>query len=307
MKQTTFEEFVNLRGAARSHRSVAIMADLLTPSRPSSRSPSTPTTRSCSRASKAESVGRYRSWGRIRFHPARTQRRHVHRAGVRTQRDELRDRRPAHVDGEFQSPFVPDLPRFTGGRRLSTTTRSGSSRPFGSTSPRPIATRRLHDLRHGPAFDHVKHDSGDRQRALRPGEDLRAFTTSRAPRSTFERELERTCRAPAGPPRPNSRSRPTRRGSFEDGVRRIQADIAAGEVSGGSLAALRRRCRRIALRFIALRRNPAQVHVLHSRMGRDAIRSVCRRNVAARDATNASDRWHRRRGSNPDEDQRLAE
>ena len=219
---------------------------------------------------------------------------------------------------EFQAPFVPDLPRFTGGAvgYLDYDTAEWFEPAVRLSSPptdRDQAGFMVFDT--VLAFDHVKHRILAIANArLRPGADLRSLYDFACAKIDFlERELERNL------------SRPERRQSsglkvsanhtreaFEGAVTRIQEDIAAGEVFQAVISH-RFDTSTDASPFDvyrALRHINPSPYMFFLRMGQDAIIGASPEmlvRVEGRHVETHPIAGTRRRGTTPDEDQRLAE
>src|SRR5215510_11877873 len=133
---------------------------------------------------------------------------------------------------EFQSPYVPDLPRFTGGAvgYLDYDTAEWfepAVRLDKPVSDRDQAGFMVFDT--VLAFDHVKHRILAIANArIRPGEDLRSLYDFACAKIDFlERELERNLSRPQRPASPGLQVRANQtRDQFESSVRKIQSDIA---------------------------------------------------------------------------------
>ena len=138
--------------------------------------------------------------------------------------------------GEMQAPFVPDVPRFTGGAvgyfdYDAAEWFEPSVRLEKPPADRDQAACMMFDTI--LAFDHVKHRILAIANArLRPGADLRTlYEFSCAKIDFLERELERSLSRPLRrPPAGVSLSANHTREEYEAAVRRIQEDIAAGEI-----------------------------------------------------------------------------
>jgi anthranilate synthase component I len=252
MKLTSFEEFVDLakRGTF-VPVSKEIVADLLTPVSAFLKvAEHSDYAFLLESVEGGEHVGRYSFLGKDPFLILRG--RHgetlIERAGATTVAerpfiDTLRE-----LMNSFQSPFVPGLPRFTGGAvgYLSYDTAEwfepavarGTASRFGETS----GNHQTNEIRDESgfmlfdtvlAFDHVQHRillianarvSGD--------EDLRALYQFACAKIEFlERELERALSLPKGPPGPplNLESNFTQP-AFEAIVRKAKEHIAAGDI-----------------------------------------------------------------------------
>jgi anthranilate synthase component 1 len=165
------------------------------------------------------------------------------------------------------------------------------------------------------AFDHVKHRILAIANArLREGEDLRALYEFAGAKIDFlERELERNLsRGERRPARGLDVRANLTQDQFETSVRRIQDDIGAGEIYQ---AVLSQRFEAVtgALPFDvyrALRHINPSPYMFFIRMGRDAIIGASPEmlvRVEGRHVETHPIAGTRRRGTTPDEDQRLAE
>jgi anthranilate synthase component 1 len=322
MRQTTFEEFVEL---AQRGTFVPvwreIMADLLTPV-----SAFLKIAENSDYAFLLESVeggehmGRYSFLGKDPFLVlrGRTGETVIEQAGERDVKaepfvDVLRE-----LMAEFQAPFVPDLPRFTGGAvgfldydaaewfepavRLQT-----------PQTDRDQAGFMVFDT--VLAFDHVKHRILAIANArLRPGADLRGlYDFARAKIEFLERELERNLsRAPRPATSPPEVRAAQTRESFEASVRRIQEHIAAGDIYQGVLSQ-RFDASTSAPPFDvyrALRHINPSPYMFYVRMGREAIIGASPEMLVRVEGQHIETHpiaGTRRRGRTPDEDQRLAD
>jgi len=322
MKQTTFEEFVEL---ARRGTFVPvcreIMADLLTPVSAFLKiAEHSDYAFLLESVEGGEHVGRYSFLGKDPFLilRGRNDDTSIEQAGVRTQRDEPVIDVLRTLMAEFQSPFVPDLPRFTGGAvgfldYDAAEWFEPAVRLDKPQTDRDQAGFMIFDT--VLAFDHVKHRILAIANArLRPGEDLRALYDFACAKIDFlerelERNLSRTRRTAA--PELQVTSNQTR-DQFEEGVRRIQADIAAGEVYQAVLS--QRFDVDVAASpfdvYRALRHVNPSPYMFFIRMGRDAIVGSSPEMLVRCEGRHIETHpiaGTRRRGSNPDEDQRLAE
>jgi anthranilate synthase component 1 len=322
MKQTTFEEFVDL---ARRGTFVPvcreIMADLLTPVSAFLKiAEHSDYAFLLESVEGGEHVGRYSFLGKdpfliLRGRDGDTS---IEQAGVRTRRDEPVIDVLRTLMAEFQSPFVPDLPRFTGGavgfldydaaEWFEPTVRLDKPQADRDQAGFMVFDTIL-------AFDHVKHRILAIANArLRPGEDLRALYDFACAKIDFlERELERNLSRTRRSEAPELQVMPNQtREQFEDGVRRIQADIAAGEVYQAVLS------QRFDVDvtaspfdvYRALRHVNPSPYMFFIRMGRDAIVGASPEMLVRCEGRHIETHpiaGTRRRGSNPDEDQRLAE
>jgi hypothetical protein len=222
---------------------------------------------------------------------------------------------------EFQSPFVPGLPRFTGGAvgysrlRRRAVVRAGVAAPAaggGADATTSDAGFMLFDT--VLAFDHVQHRiliiANARITATRTS---RRSTSSPAPRSSSSSaNSSARCRSRA----PTGRAAARRHvelhaGALRGGVRTAKEHIAAGDVYQVVLSqrfetATRRRSVHRLPRAAA--REPVALHVLHpdGRRRSSARRPRCW--CGSRDARrDAPDRRHAPRGATDEEDLRLAE
>jgi anthranilate synthase component 1 len=240
MTQTTFDQFVEL---ARHGTFVPvcreIMADLLTPV--------SAFLKIAEHADYAfllesveggEHVGRYSFLGKDPFLVLRGRdgQTSVEQAGVRSARSGPFVEILRQTMAEFQAPAVPELPRFTGGAvgyfdYDAADWFEPSVRLAAPPLDRDKAAFMLFDT--VLAFDHVKHRILAIANArLRPGEDLRTqYDFACAKIEFLERELERNLsRPPRRPPSSIELTPAQDRETFEAAVRRIQEDIAAGEI-----------------------------------------------------------------------------
>ncbi|HXT69852.1 MAG TPA: anthranilate synthase component I [Vicinamibacterales bacterium] len=322
MKQTTFEEFVEL-GRRGTFVPVCreIMADLLTPVSAFLKiAEHSDYAFLLESVEGGEHVGRYSFLGKdpfliLRGRDGDTS---IEQAGVRTRRDEPVIDVLRTLMAEFQSPFVADLPRFTGGAVgfLDYDAAEWFEPSVKLDKPqvdRDKAGFMVFDT--VLAFDHVKHRILAIANArLRAGEDLHALYDFACAKIDFlERELERNL-SRARRPEPASleiKANQTRE-EFEGGVRAIQQDIAAGEVYQAVLS------QRFDVQveaspfdvYRALRHVNPSPYMFFIRMGRDAIIGSSPEmlvRVEGRHVETHPIAGTRRRGTTPDEDQRLAE
>src|SRR6188472_1364764 len=283
MKHTTFDEFVEL-----SRRGTfvpvcrEIMADLLTPVSAFLKiAEHSDYAFLLESVEGGEHVGRYSFLGKDPFMIVRGRdgETTLEQAGVKTSRPGPFIETLRSLMAEFQSPFVADLPRFTGGA-VGFLDYDAAEWFEPAVSLKKAAADRdqsgfmIFDTI--LAFDHVKHRILAIANArLRPGEDLRALYDFACAKIDFlerelERNLSRTRRTAA--PELQVTSNQTR-DQFEDGVRRIQADIAAGEVYQAVLS--QRFDVDVAASpfdvYRALRHVNPSPYMFFIRMGRDAI------------------------------------
>jgi anthranilate synthase component 1 len=321
MKQTTFDEFVALsRQGTFVPVCREIMADLLTPV--------SAFLKIAEHADYAfllesveggEQVGRYSFLGKDPFLVlrGRSGRTTVEEAGVVTERE------GAFLDvlralmTEFHAPIVPGLPRFTGGAvgyfdYDAAEWFEPAVRLAMPALDRDQAAFMVFDTI--LAFDHVKHRilviANSR---LGPGEDLRALYDFACAKIEFvQSELERNLSRPARPaPRLEVHADQTRE-AFEASVRRVQEEIAAGEIYQGVLSQ-RFRAGTDAPPFDvyrALRHVNPSPYMYFIRLGRDAIVGASPEmlvRVEGRDVETHPIAGTRRRGATEAEDERLAD
>ncbi|MFI5177397.1 MAG: anthranilate synthase component I [Vicinamibacterales bacterium] len=322
MEQTTFDGFVEL-----SRRGTfvpvcrEIMADLLTPVSAFLKiAEHSDYAFLLESVEGGEHIGRYSFLGKDPFLVlrGRTGVTTIEQAGVQTTRSEPFIDVLRSLMAEFQAPFVPDLPRFTGGAvgyfdydtaewfeptvRLST-----------PPTDRDQAGFMVFDT--VLAFDHVKHRILAIANArVPPGSDLRALYDFACAKLNFlERELERNL---SRPERPASKgitvSANHTQDAFERSVRAIQEDIAAGEVFQAVISQ-RFDTSTAASPFDvyrALRHINPSPYMYFLRMGRDAIIGASPEmlvRVEGRHVETHPIAGTRRRGATPEDDQRLAE
>ncbi len=322
MKQTTFEEFVEL-----SRRGTfvpvcrEIMADLLTPVSAFLKiAEHSDYAFLLESVEGGEHVGRYSFLGKdplliVRGRAGGTT---IEQAGVRTERHEpflgiLRE-----LMAEFQAPFVPDLPRFTGGAVGYLDYDAAEWFEPTVASKRPALDRDQAGFMVFDtilAFDHVKHRILAIANArVKAGEDLRALYEFACAKIGFlERELDRNLSRP--PAREGAalpiESNQTKE-QFEAAVGRVQADIAAGEVYQAVLSQ-RFDTKTSAPPFDvyrALRHINPSPYMYFIRMGKDAIVGASPEMLVRVEGSRVETHpiaGTRRRGATPDEDQRLAE
>lgn len=322
MKQTTFEEFV-----ASAQRGTfvpvcrEIMADLLTPV--------SAFLKIAEHADYAfllesveggEHVGRYSFLGKDPFLilRGRNGRTTVESGGTVTARSEPFLVVLRALMAEFQSPIVPGLPRFTGGAvGYFDYDAAEWFEPAVALDKPPLdrdqAAFMLFDTI--LAFDHVKHRILAIANArLRAGEDLRAaYDFASAKIEFLERELERNLSRPARAASGGLTIHADQaRETFEAAVRRVQEDIAAGEIYQAVLSQ-RFQATTGAPPFDvyrALRHVNPSPYMFFIRLGRDAIVGASPEmlvRVEDRHVETHPIAGTRRRGATPAEDQALAE
>ncbi|HKW01294.1 MAG TPA: anthranilate synthase component I [Vicinamibacterales bacterium] len=322
MEQTTFEGFVELSRRGTFVPVVReIMADLLTPVSAFLKiAEHSDYAFLLESVEGGEHIGRYSFLGKDPFLVLRGRagRTTIEQAGVETTRDEPFIDVLRSLMAEFDAPYVPDLPRFTGGAVGYFDYDAAEWFEPAVRLQKPQVDRDQAGFMMFDtvlAFDHVKHRILAIANArLRPGADLRSLYDFACAKIDFlERELERNL------------SRPERRQSsglqvsanhtreaFEDAVKRIQEDIAAGEVFQAVISH-RFDTSTDASPFDvyrALRHINPSPYMFFLRMGKDAIIGASPEmlvRVEGRHVETHPIAGTRRRGTTPDEDQRLAE
>jgi anthranilate synthase component 1 len=322
MTQTTFDEFVD-----RSTRGTfvpvcrEIMADLLTPVSAFLKiAEHSDYAFLLESVEGGEHVGRYSFLGKDPFLilRGRTGETTVEQAGVQTARHEPFVEVLRSLMAEFRSPFVPGLPRFTGGAVGYFDYDAAEWFEPAVRLEKPESDRHLAGFMVFDtilAFDHVKHRILAIANArIREGEDLRTLYDFACAKIEFlERELERNLsRPPRETPAPLEVQALQTREAFEASVRRIQEDIAAGEIyqavlsqrfeadTGASPFDVYR-----ALRHV----NPSP-YMFFIRMGRDAIVGASPEMLVRVEGTHLETHpiaGTRRRGATDEEDARLAD
>jgi anthranilate synthase component 1 len=322
MKQTTFEEFVEL-----SRRGTfvpvcrEIMADLLTPVSAFLKiAEHSDYAFLLESVEGGEHVGRYSFLGKDPFLIVRSRTGEVtiEQAGACSARTEPFVEVLRGLMAEFQAPFVPDLPRFTGGAvgyldYDAAEWFEPSVAPGTPPLDRDQAGFMIFDTI--LAFDHVKHRILAIANArLSPGEDLRALYDFACAKIDFlERELERNLSKPERPEPIALEVAPNlSREAFEQAVRTIQEKIAAGDIYQ-AVFSQRFETRTSAAPFDvyrALRHINPSPYMFFIRIGRDAIVGASPEmlvRVEGRHVETHPIAGTRRRGATPDEDQRLAD
>ncbi len=242
----------------------------------------------------------------------------ITQAGATTTRSEplidvLRD-----LMTEFSAPYVPDLPRFTGGAvgyfdydtaEWFEPTTARTDAPL----TRDLAGFMVFDT--VLAFDHVKHRILAISNArVHPGEDLRSLYDFAVAKIDFlERELERNLsRGARREARPLTLVPNQTKDAFEAGVRTIQEHIAAGDVYQAVLSQ-RFEARTGAPPFDvyrALRHVNPSPYMFFIRLGGQSIIGASPEMLVRVEGSHVETHpiaGTRRRGATPDEDQRLAE
>jgi anthranilate synthase component 1 len=322
LKQTSFEEFLELSRRGTFVPVVReIMADLLTPVSAFLKiAEHSDYAFLLESVEGGEHVGRYSFLGKdpfliLRGKPGSTT---LEQAGVHTERSEPFIDVLRELMAEFQAPFVPDLPRFTGGAvgYLDYDTAEWFEPAVKLSSPptgRDQAGFMVFDT--VLAFDHVKHRILAIANArLRPGADLRSLYDFACAKIDFlERELERSLsrgpRSTSGGLRMQANQT---KDQFEASVRKIQEDIASGEVYQAVLS------QRFDVTtsaspfdvYRALRHVNPSPYMYFIRLGRDAIIGASPEmlvRVEGRHVETHPIAGTRPRGATAEEDQRLAD
>jgi anthranilate synthase component 1 len=314
MKQTTFDEFVELTRRGTFVPVVKeIIADLLTPVSAFLKiAEHSDYAFLFESVEGGEQVARYSFLGKDPFLVLKASqgKTTLDRSGVRTETDEPFIRVLRRLMTEFRSPYVPGLPRFTGGAVgfigydaapvfEPALQPAWSKASWAAGEAEDDAGFMLFDT--VLAFDHVKHRILIIANArIAADEDLRALYQFACAKIQFlERELERGLSQPnvhrGAAPEVRSNLTPE---AFESGVRRIKERIAAGDIyqAGGGRPV--HRLPRTAPR------QPVTVHVFHAH-GRTRGRRIVPRDARTgrrSSRRDASDRRHpaawraRRRG-----------
>ncbi len=251
MKQTTFEEFVDLARRGTFVPVVKeIIADLLTPVSAFLKiAEHSDYSFLFESVEGGERVARYSFLGKDPFLVLRQRagRTIVDRSGVTTESGEPFVAALRRLMAEFQSPFVPGLPRFTGGAvgfigydaspvfepALLDAWAAARERTGVSVGEEPEDEAGFMLFDTVLAFDHVKHRILIIANArVTADEDLRALYQFACAKIQFlERELERGLSQPVPQAQepPVVRSNMTRE-TYEAGVRNIKERIAAGDI-----------------------------------------------------------------------------
>jgi anthranilate synthase component I len=245
MKQTTFEEFVELARRGTFVPVVKeIMADLLTPVSAFLKiAEHSDYAFLFESVEGGEQVARYSFLGKDPFLVLRSSggRTIVDRSGVTTETNEPFVPVLRRMMAEFRAPYVPDLPRFTGGAvgfigydaavEFEPALRAAWSKASWGQAADDAGFMLFDTVL---AFDHVKHRILIIANArVTADEDLSALYQFACAKIQFlERELERGL---SSAPRPPSRRAPELRSNltrevYEAGVRTIKEHIAAGDI-----------------------------------------------------------------------------
>jgi anthranilate synthase component 1 len=322
MKQTTFDEFVDL---ARHSTFVPvcreIMADLLTPVSAFLKiAEHSDYAFLLESVEGGEHVGRYSFLGKDPFLILRGRRGEtiVEQAGTTDSRTESVLDVLRGMMTEFTAPVVPDLPRFIGGAVGYLDYDTAELFEPAVRLEKPLADRdeagfMIFDTI--LAFDHVRHRILAIANArLRPGEDLQALYDFACAKLGFlERELERNLSRAERPPSSGLQIQANQtREQFERAVRSIQEDIAAGEIYQ---AVFSQRYDTVTLAppfdvYRALRHINPSPYMYFIRMGADAIIGASPEMLVRVEGSHIETHpiaGTRRRGRTADEDQQLAE
>jgi anthranilate synthase component 1 len=322
MKQTSFEEFVAL-----SERGTfvpvcrEIMADLLTPVSAFLKiAEHSDYAFLLESVEGGEHVGRYSFLGKDPFLVlrGRSGKTTIEQAGAVTERTEPFIDVLRTLMAEFSAPFVPDLPRFTGGAvgYLDYDTAELFEPAVRLRKPLPDRDQAgfmVFDT--VLAFDHVRHRILAVANArVRPGENLRSLYDFACAKIGFlERELDRNLSRPERRPSKGLEVRANQtRDEFEASVRQIQEDISAGEIYQAVLSQ-RFETTTSASPFDvyrALRHINPSPYMYFVRMGRESIIGASPEMLVRVEGKHVETHpiaGTRRRGATPEEDQRLGD
>jgi anthranilate synthase component 1 len=267
-----------------------------------------------------EQVGRYSFLGKDPFLVLRGRdgETTIERAGERTSRAEPFVDVLRSLMAEFQSPPVPELPRFTGGAvgYLDYDTAEWFEPAVRLDTPplvRDQAAFMVFDT--VLAFDHVKHRILAIANArLQPGADLQSlYDFAVAKLDVLERELERNLSRPERrAPAPLDVTANQTREAFEAAVTRIHEHIAAGDIYQAVISQ-RFDAATSAPPFDvyrALRHINPSPYMFFIRIGADAIVGASPEMLVRVEGTHVETHpiaGTRRRGATPEEDQQLAD
>jgi anthranilate synthase component 1 len=322
MKQTSFDEFVEL---ARHSTFVPvcreIMADLLTPVSAFLKiAEHSDYAFLLESVEGGEHVGRYSFLGKdplliLRGRAGITS---VEQAGVTEHRSQPVLEVLRTMMAEFTAPVVSDMPRFIGGAvgYLDYDTAELFEPAVRLEMPLPDRDQAgfmIFDT--VLAFDHVRHRILAISNArLRPGEDLRSLYDFACAKIGFlERELERNLSRAERPPSRGLQIQANQsRDQFESAVRKIQEDIAAGEIYQ---AVLSQRFDTVTTAppfdvYRALRHINPSPYMYFIRIGGDAIVGASPEMLVRVEGSHVETHpiaGTRRRGRTQEEDQQLAE
>jgi anthranilate synthase component 1 len=254
MKLTTYEEFVELaRRGTFVPVTKEIMADLLTPVSAFVKiAEHSDYAFLLESVEGGEHVARYSFLGKDPFLVLRSRsgKTTVERAGTITESAEPFIATLRSLMADFQAPYVPDLPRFTGGAvgylgYDAAPWFEPSLEPAWAASPAASSSDGAADLAGFMlfdtvlAFDHVKHRILVIANArITPDEDLEALYQFACAKIQFlERELERALsQAPASPSGTGEVRSNLSRDAYEEGVRSLKNRIAAGDIYQANLS-----------------------------------------------------------------------
>jgi anthranilate synthase component 1 len=254
MKLTTYEEFVELaRRGTFVPVTKEIMADLLTPVSAFVKiAEHSDYAFLLESVEGGEHVARYSFLGKDPFLVLRSRggKTTVERAGTITESAEPFVATLRSLMADFQAPYVPDLPRFTGGAvgylgYDAAPWFEPSLEPAWAASPAASSSDGAADLAGFMlfdtvlAFDHVKHRILVIANArITPDEDLEALYQFACAKIQFlERELERALsQAPASPSGTGEVRSNLSRDAYEEGVRSLKNRIAAGDIYQANLS-----------------------------------------------------------------------
>ncbi len=322
MKQTTFDEFVEL---ARRGTFVPvcreIMADLLTPVSAFLKiAEHSDYAFLLESVEGGEHVGRYSFLGKDPLLVVRGKDgvASIEQAGSRTERSEPFIDVVRNLMAEFHAPFVPDLPRFTGGAVGYLDYDTAEWFEPAVTLPKPPTERDQAGFMVFDtvlAFDHVKHRILAIANArIRPGEDLTSLYEFATAKIDFlERELDRNLsRSEKRDAPPLEVTANQTQETYEASVKKIQEEIAAGEIYQAVLSQ-RFDTTTVASPFDvyrALRHINPSPYMYFIRMGREAIVGASPEMLVRVEGSRIETHpiaGTRRRGATPEEDQRLAD
>ena len=322
MKQTSFEDFVEL-----SRRGTfvpvwrEIMADLLTPVSAFLKiAEHSDYAFLLESVEGGEHVGRYSFLGKDPFLVVRgrTGATTIEQAGATITRPDTLIDTLRGLMTEFSSPYVPDLPRFTGGAvGYFDYDTAEWFEPAVARGDAPLDRDQAAFMVFDTvlAFDHVKHRILAISNArVRPGEDLRSLYDFAVAKIDFlERELDRNLSRSARREGSALALEATQtQPAFEASVRKIQGHIAAGDVYQAVLSQ-RFDARTGAAPFDvyrALRHVNPSPYMFFIRMGAQSIIGASPEMLVRVEGSHVETHpiaGTRRRGATPDEDQRLAD
>jgi anthranilate synthase component 1 len=322
MTQTTFEQFLDLASKGTFVPVCReIMADLLTPVSAFLKiAENSDYAFLLESVEGGEQVARYSFLGKDPFLVVRGRDgvTSFEEGGVRTERPEPFIDALRALMTEFQAPIVPGLPRFTGGAVGYFDYDAAEWFEPAVRLTKPAADRDQAGFMVFDtilAFDHVKHRIlAIASARIKPGEDLRTLYDFACAKIDFlQAELQRNLSHPSAPATTTCEvtARQTRE-SFEDAVRRIQEDIAAGEIYQAVLSQ-RFDVRTTAAPFDvyrALRHINPSPYMFFIRLGHDAIVGASPEMLVRVEGTHLETHpiaGTRRRGATAADDERLAQ